>query len=325
MNYVRATKDSYQLTERRPAVCFEEAYPIGNGFQGAMVYGGVEREKISLNDDTLWTGYPREDRYKGEGKIALERAGKAILNGDYISAHRDITQNFSCYASDAYLPLGELIMDRESFSEKVSGYKRTLDLSKAVFKAEYKLGGVKHSVTSFASNPDRVIAYRIEAKNSDGTPASEISFTVGMSSQLYSRTYTQNGLLLMEGECHVSAEQNISRTERKTQYYDEPEKRGMRFVAMADIITDGKKGDRLNAISVRDASFCEIRIFTATSFNGYKKHPYTDGRDYLGICKTIDIYHICTHSILHICFDLIMLLSFARLAKSQLKQRAWTE
>ena len=120
--FVRQSKDSYQLTERRPASCFEEAYPIGNGFQGAMVYGGVEKEKISLNDDTLWTGYPRDDRYTGDGKAALERAKTDILNGDYVSAHRELTQNFACYASQSYLPLGELVIDRTGDLGKLSGY-----------------------------------------------------------------------------------------------------------------------------------------------------------------------------------------------------------
>ena len=280
MNGMRQHKDSFQLMERRPAACFEEAYPIGNGSQGAMVYGDTQNERISLNDDTLWTGYPRTDRFAGEGKASLERAKDHILNGDYVGATAEIRKKFGCYASEAYLPLGDLTISFGGATAKVSGYRRTLDLKRAVVTAKYKRGDVNYSVTAFASNPDKVIVYRIET-------GADISLTVGLSSQLYSKTYTENGLLCLEGECPASSEQNIARSERKTQYYDEPEKRGVRFLTISDIITDGKKSDRLNAISVKDASYCEFRIFTATSFNGYDKHPFTEGRDYRGICHSM--------------------------------------
>ena len=56
MNFTRQSKDSIQLMERSPATHFEQAYPIGTGHQGAVVYGGTEIERISLNDDTLWSG-----------------------------------------------------------------------------------------------------------------------------------------------------------------------------------------------------------------------------------------------------------------------------
>ncbi|WP_277344859.1 glycoside hydrolase N-terminal domain-containing protein [Paenibacillus thiaminolyticus] len=32
--------------------------PLGNGRFGAMVFGGVRRERIQLNEDTLWAGNP---------------------------------------------------------------------------------------------------------------------------------------------------------------------------------------------------------------------------------------------------------------------------
>ena len=76
MRTIRQSNDLLQLMERRPARYFEEAYPIGNGSQGAMVYGDTQNERISLNDDTLWTGYPRKNRFSGEGEASLERAKK---------------------------------------------------------------------------------------------------------------------------------------------------------------------------------------------------------------------------------------------------------
>lgn len=51
-------KQELQLKYDRPAEHFEETLILGNGTLGASVYGGVEHEKISLNDITLWTGEP---------------------------------------------------------------------------------------------------------------------------------------------------------------------------------------------------------------------------------------------------------------------------
>lgn len=284
MNATRQSKDSVQLMERSPATRFEQAYPIGNGFQGAVVYGGTENERISLNDDTLWTGYPDSAPFRGDGYESLERAKANVMNGDYVAAHTELTKNFGCYASAAYMPLGDLHITFGKNANKVSGYRRTLDLKRAVVSASYKRGDVTFTVTAFASHPDKAVIYRVEAKQKDGTPAPVLSLTASLSSQLYARTYTENGLLFVEGECPVTSQQARGKTDRKTQYFDEPQKRGMRFMAIADVLTDGKKGDSMNAITVKNASYCEFRICMATSFNGYGKHPFTEGRDYRGIC-----------------------------------------
>ena len=46
------------LWYREPARSWNEALPLGNGRLGAMVFGGVREERIALNEDSLWTGYP---------------------------------------------------------------------------------------------------------------------------------------------------------------------------------------------------------------------------------------------------------------------------
>ena len=53
-----AQNDNLVLHYNRPAEYFEEALVIGNGTMGAIVYGGTQRDVLSLNDLTLWTGEP---------------------------------------------------------------------------------------------------------------------------------------------------------------------------------------------------------------------------------------------------------------------------
>ncbi|HJZ76516.1 MAG TPA: glycoside hydrolase N-terminal domain-containing protein, partial [Vicinamibacterales bacterium] len=49
-----------RLWYRRPAANWNEALPIGNGRLGAMVFGGVEQERLQLNEDTIWAGEKRD-------------------------------------------------------------------------------------------------------------------------------------------------------------------------------------------------------------------------------------------------------------------------
>lgn len=46
----------YKLIYDSPASVWLESLPLGNGRIGAMVFGGVDEERISLNEDTLWSG-----------------------------------------------------------------------------------------------------------------------------------------------------------------------------------------------------------------------------------------------------------------------------
>lgn len=54
-----ATAQAYRLWYNKPAQLWTDALPIGNGRLGAMVFGGVEQERIQFNEETLWTGEPR--------------------------------------------------------------------------------------------------------------------------------------------------------------------------------------------------------------------------------------------------------------------------
>lgn len=64
------------LWYRRPAGVWTEALPVGNGRLGGMVFGGLSRERIQLNDDALWAGGPK-DRHNPEAAQSPAR-GAAI-------------------------------------------------------------------------------------------------------------------------------------------------------------------------------------------------------------------------------------------------------
>ncbi|MCX6939073.1 MAG: glycoside hydrolase N-terminal domain-containing protein [Verrucomicrobia bacterium] len=113
-----------KLWHQKPAVNWaKEAMPIGNGRLGAMIFGGVEQERIQFNEDTLWIGDESD--------------------------------------TGAYQAFGDLYIDFES---KVStGYRRELDINRAVHTITYLSEGVNYKREYFASKPAGVMVFRYTA------------------------------------------------------------------------------------------------------------------------------------------------------------------
>ena len=74
------------LHYNRPATFFEEAFVIGNGNIGAIVYGIQDGEKLSLNDITLWTGEPENGVTTPDAYKAIPEIRAALDRGDYRAA-----------------------------------------------------------------------------------------------------------------------------------------------------------------------------------------------------------------------------------------------
>src|SRR4051812_13626274 len=62
-----APAEPLPLWYRQPAGAWTTALPLGNGKQGAMVFGGIDNELICLNETNLWSGGP----YSPENPNAL--------------------------------------------------------------------------------------------------------------------------------------------------------------------------------------------------------------------------------------------------------------
>src|SRR5688500_9213399 len=74
--------DANRLWYRQPAKEWVEALPVGNGRIGAMVFGGIARERLQLNEDTLWAGGPY-DPVNPEAREALPEVRRLIGEGRY--------------------------------------------------------------------------------------------------------------------------------------------------------------------------------------------------------------------------------------------------
>jgi alpha-L-fucosidase 2 len=83
-------KPMLKLWYKKPANLFKgwnEALPLGNGRLGAMVFGGVQTERIQLNEDSVWYGGPR-DRNNPDAFGNLQKIRDLIKNGKINEAEK---------------------------------------------------------------------------------------------------------------------------------------------------------------------------------------------------------------------------------------------
>src|SRR5438552_3249866 len=107
-----ATPDeTLRLWYRQPAIQWTEALPIGNGRLGAMVFGGVEHERLQLNEDTIWAGEKR-DRNNPEGEHNLPEVRRLLFAGKPKEAEALAEKTMIAIPKrmPPYQPLGDLLL-----------------------------------------------------------------------------------------------------------------------------------------------------------------------------------------------------------------------
>jgi len=146
-----------------PAPAWNQALPVGNGRLGAMVFGGIERERIQLNEETLWSGGPYDPVVEGAHE-ALPEIRRLLFAGDFERAH-DLfgrTMMGVPYEMMKYQPFADLWLDFPDH-EGATDYVRELDLADAVATVSYVVDGTTYRREVFSSAVDQVVAVRITA------------------------------------------------------------------------------------------------------------------------------------------------------------------
>jgi len=273
-------KNNNLLFYTSPAKAWTQALPIGNGTLGGMIFGGVKQEKISLNHDELWTGHPK-DTTKPGAPDSFKRAIDLTLKGEYFDTVKELQDNFFSCFSQSYLPLGDLIFDFD-IKGRSENYKRYLDLSSSVSGVEFTCNGNKYTREFFASYPAGALCFSYTF----GAPT---DFSAKFESKLRSASFVLDGILYLDGECHGENPRDGVKV-----YFDEPENKGVHFRSALKIVTDGKVKTNDNNLSVFGATYAELFFTAETSFNGWDKHPYLEGKEYKNKC-TEKIAALCEY------------------------------
>jgi alpha-L-fucosidase 2 len=140
-----------------------------------MVFGGVQEERLQLNEDTYWSGGPYSTVVKGGYKF-LPEIQRLVFAEKYLDAHNLFGRNLMGYPIEQqkYQSLANLHLFF-GHAKETSDYRRSLDLRDGVATTTYSVGGVRYKREVFASAPDQVIVVRLTADK----PGS-ISFTANL-------------------------------------------------------------------------------------------------------------------------------------------------
>lgn len=261
-----------------PAGCFEEALPIGNGNFGGMVYSKTDTERISLNNDTLWSGSGRENLIPPNAVDALQRAQNAILlEDDPQKAENIIAEEFNGNRSQLYLPMGDLFL-RFGHAD-VTDYKRMLNLSNGICTTEYVCSGVTYRREIFASYPADMMVVSITADKEK-----TLSFGASLQTQLKVHTYDyENGVLTLGGIAPATPDEYSVKMEDLVSYEGDL---GMDFCVCMKVSADGNVSFRENEVWIDNASKAVLYLSTKTNFEQLDQGKIkTD--DYMDVARKI--------------------------------------
>lgn len=164
----QSATDSCETTElwyAQPAKVWMESLPIGNGRLGAMTYGGIEEEKLALNESTMWSGQYNENQNKPFGREKMNQLRKLFFEGKLSEGNRIAGDNLHGNQTSfgTHLPIGDLKMQFIYPEGKVTDYRRSLSLDEAVSSVSFNSGGVNYKREYFATNSDNVLVLRLTA------------------------------------------------------------------------------------------------------------------------------------------------------------------
>ena len=285
------------LWYKNPARTWNEALPLGNGRLGAMVFGGVARERLQLNEASLVSGRPGyrdlpQDLRKDFPEITAEIAAGRLAAATQLVEKRWLGACWACYQ-----PLGDLFIEARH-GGRAAGYRRELDLEEAVARIRYEAGGVEFHREIFASHPDEAIVLRYTADRRRA-----IDLRVRLASPHPVETRAKGAHLRMRGQIPgFVLRRTLEWVEERGETWKYPEVwdqagkrlpgaaqviyngRGMRFEARVEVQATGGRvraggGPRGEALEIAGADEVVLIYTAATSYNGFDKDPVREGVD----------------------------------------------
>ena len=244
-----------KLWYKNSASKFEEALPLGNGAFGAMVYGKTNKEKISLNLDTLWSG-KRTDYISENAPAVYKKAQMLTLEGKVKEAENLMAEEFHNMWSAFYLPMGELTIERSSFED--TDYYRELNIEDAIAKTKFG----KTANEAFISNPDNLMVF-------SETSLSKTDYTLTLSSKLKHIIKIIDKKLILSGRCPSEGGSKWQDSSPKMFKYKSDE--GVTFTVAIKILTDGEIKSRGTYLVIAGATKLSLLIAAKSSFVSFDK------------------------------------------------------
>src|SRR6478735_7678485 len=271
------------LWYKQPAVVWTEALPVGNGRLGAMVFGGVSKELIQLNESTLWSGGPVKTNVNPGAPTYLPLIREALLkNKDYEKAIA-LTKKMQGLYTESYMPLGDVLIQQHFNDTTATSYYRDLNIRDAVATTTFTIDGTEFTRQVFSSVPDQVIVLKLSANK-----PSQLNMLVTSNSLLnYKNIAAGNNEFIMQSKAPAHVDPSYYNKNKEPVIYDDTTGcNGMRFqLRIKAIVKDGESTTDTSGIHITNATEVLLLLSAATSFNGYDKCPDKQGKDENAIAK----------------------------------------
>lgn len=239
-----------ELVKKKPAEHWGGAFPLGNGQIGAMVYGGIQTERIALSENTFFSGGICDGDVQPTGAKAFEKMRDHAAKGEYAAVHQaaeGFIGNRNQYGTN--LPVGEMRLDF-AWDQQAQNYSRSLALDSGMAFDSFLANGQKCFQVrreAFASHPDRVLAYRVSAWDQG------ISLRVQLTgNEYFSQEYSLEGIAF---RCHAYEPLH---SDGKT---------GVTLCGAVRIRTDGTQKADSTGITIQNATWVEIYLVMDTDYS----------------------------------------------------------
>ncbi|WP_280748163.1 glycoside hydrolase family 95 protein [Parabacteroides sp. PF5-9] len=253
----------------QPAQIWEETFPLGNGRVGLMPDGGVEQERILLNEISMWSG-SKQETDNPYAYWYLSRIRQLLFEGRNDEAQALMYQTFVCKGAGSalgdganapygsYQLVGHLLLDYHyNTQEPITDYRRTLHLNEAIASVSFKKGSTSYQREVFTSfSGDLGVVYL----TADDEKA--LSFTLGLNRPEHYTFAIEGRDLIMKG--------------RLPDGVDTLEMKGTQYGVRVRVVLP--KGGTLtpldSTLTVANASEAVILISMATDYfdkEGYKE------------------------------------------------------
>lgn len=274
--------------------------PLGNSGIGASVFGGIAKERIQLNEKSLWSGGPSASRDYNGGNIEtsggvkmsdiVKQIQQAFANGQSDTAEKlcnklvGVSDDAGTNGYGYYLSYGNMYLNFNDISESdesdVSNYKRSLDLHTAVASVEYDYNGTHYVRENFVSYPDNVLVTRLTATGGNGKLNFDVKVDPDNEKGDGSNTPGANSYKRDWNTKVNGGEITVAGTLKDNQ---------MKFNSQTKVIANGTTTDGTDKVTVADAT--SVTIITSIATDYKDEYPkYRTGESAEALDTRVDGY-----------------------------------
>ena len=233
------------------AASWNEALPIGNGRLGAMVFGGLNGERLQLNEDSVWAGQ-KMDRVNPAAAQAVPEIRRLLSARRFADAESVADKALISVPRrmPPYQTLGDLLLQFR-FAGDFSDYRRELDLDDAVVRVTFRVEDTTFTREVFSTAVDQVIAVRLTAGRRGA-----LSFSATMGRERDAAVRVEGTDVILEGQALPAGDRQK----------DEP-RAGVRFAGVARVVVHGGRSHpEGNFLVVDGADSATLLVAAATTY-----------------------------------------------------------